>query len=117
MSFKMDWHGDKVLKKQKEATKKGLMDAAEHIGEHANKTAPIDEGTLRRSMGTDFNEEDMMSAVFYDTPYARRWHEADPSEVSFRDPNARVKWLEQTIKERQKAIQDYLTDALRAGLR
>jgi len=117
MTFKLDWRGKEVIKKQQKAAEQGLRDAAEHIGEQANRTAPIDEGTLRRSMGTDFDPDRLMSVVFYDVPYVERLHEASPGEFRFSDPNARVKWLELTLQERQKAIKDYLADALREGLR
>ncbi len=117
MSTRMRWFGDDVTRNQKDAAEQGLRDAAEHIGEQANRTAPIDEGTLRRSMGTDFDPDRLMSVVFYDVPYVERLHEASPGEFRFSDPNARVKWLELTLQERQKAIKDYLADALREGLR
>ena len=113
--FRMNWYGKSVKGKVKEAAVQGLRDAAEHVLEQANRTAPIDEGTLRRSGTTSVDEEDLVAAVSYDTPYAGYLHEGQ--NMLFQDPNARTKWLELTIQERQEAINNYLAEAIRGAIR
>lgn len=114
----MKWYGDKVTEKVRRAAAQGILDAAAHLLEHANRTVPHDEGTLERS-GNYYPDtlegvvqEGLTAAVYYDTPYAARLHESEPGEFNFRGKGQR-KWLERAAQERQKAIRDYIGNAIR----
>ena len=111
----MKWNGKKIEGKVKEQAVKALDDVAEFVLEEANKTAPIDEGTLRRSAVPSVDDENLVAAVSYDTPYATRLHE-DPG-ISFSDPSARHKWLELTLDEQQKNIRKYIADEMKKAFR
>ena len=110
----MEWMGDKVTEDVIAAGIKALRESAEHVGTEANKTAPIDEGTLRRSMGVSVDESEGQAVISYDTEYALRLHE----ETGFRfsDPSARRKWLELTVQEQQAAVRNYIVDAIKAAM-
>ena len=112
---KFVWHGKKVEGKVREHAVKALQDTTEFVIGEANKTAPIDEGTLRRSAFPSVDEENLIGAVSYDTPYAKRMHE-EPG-ISFSDPAARHKWLERTIQEQQRNIKQYISDEMRKAFR
>jgi len=122
MKFGMKWRGREIEERVTRAAAKGMLDAAEHLLEHANRTVPHDEGTLERS-GSVYPDtplgvigQEMRVAVFYDTPYAARLHESEPGEYNFRGRGQR-KWLERAIQERQEAIRDYVAEQVRSALR
>ncbi len=78
-------------------------DLAEFLLEQANRTVPIEEGTLQRSGGT--SQDGLKATVFYDTPYAARQHE----EMDYQhDAGRRAKWLELTFKEEEPRALEFL---------
>lgn len=85
------------------AKQAAVSDAAEHLLETANRTAPIEEGTLIGS-GTatvDVSGDRVRGVVAYDTPYAVRQHE----DTTLRhDQGRRAKWLERTAHEEAPTI-------------
>ena len=111
--MRLDWDEQKVLDIIDQAIADGIADGAEHILEHANRSVPIEEGTLGRSgfvamrkgtvaktFGDAGNLEvrrtgrvsesgpTITAVVAYDTPYAVRQHE----DTSIRhDPGRRAK--------------------------
>lgn len=92
------------------AAASALGDGAEHLLEVANRTVPIEEGTLGRSGTTKVDDGSLRAAVGYDTPYAARQHE----EMTYQhDAGRRAKWLEATFKERSKAVGDLIADRIR----
>lgn len=111
MSF--NWNGDKMSEEMHKKAGKVLHDVGEAILSEANKTVPHDTGALELSGTVETNFKELITAIGYDTPYAVRWHEAEPGSVSFRDPNARTKWLEKTCREMAGKIERYLADGLR----
>ena len=118
----MKWRGKEVTQRIRQAAAEGISDAAAHLLEHANRTVPHDEGTLERSGSYHPDtpdgviEENLTSAVYYDTVYAARLHESEPGEMQFRGKGQR-KWLERAGQERQRAIRDYIADKIRAETR
>ena len=98
----LDWKGKEIKQKVNKQAVSSLWDALEFLGEEADRTAPIDEGTLRRSRFVDVDEESLIGAVSYDTPYAPKVHE--DFSIKFSDPSARNKWLELTAKEKAEKI-------------
>lgn len=93
----------------------GLSDGAEHLLEHANRTVPIEEGTLMRSGTTKVKRGPRpQAAVGYDTPYAVRQHE----DTRLRhDEGRRAKWLEASLKERALPIKAMVAQRIREAFR
>lgn len=90
-----------------------LLEGAEHLGEEANRTVPIEEGTLARSGTSSVDRGALRSAWSYDTPYARRQHE----DTRLRhDEGRRAKWLQLTMQERAASIRTLLAESMRRGL-
>lgn len=95
------------------AGRQALSMAAEHILEEANRTVPIEEGTLGRSGAVAMDVGELVAQVGYNTPYARRQHE----ETRYRhDPGRRAKWLELTAQERLDAVRTYITASLKGAM-
>jgi len=108
------WRGREVEQNVRDAAADGLFDAAEHVLEEANRTIPHEEGVMMRSGQTDVDRTALEATVSYDTPYARYQHE----ELHLRhDPGRRAKWLELTMDERERAVQEYVADKIRQALR
>lgn len=112
MSSTVRYYGNEVKAAVRGQASGGLRTAGEHLLEEANRTAPIEEGTLIQSGAVDVDEGRMVAVVSYDTPYARRQHE----ELTYRhDPGRRAKWLELTAKERRPAIETLIARAFGAS--
>lgn len=89
----------------------GVNDALEFLGEQSNRTVPIEEGTLARSMTVvEATVDRPVGAVTYDTPYARRQHE--DTRLSH-DPGRRAKWLERTFHEQAARVGQHIAAAAR----
>ena len=100
-----------VLRQVEQAAEKALLDAGEHILEQANRTVPIDEGTLRRS--GQVSQQGLRVVVSYDTPYAARQHE----DTRLRHASGRrAKWLERTLQEQGGRVRDFVADRIRRAL-
>lgn len=132
----VEWHGDEVIRKVRQAMASALTDVAEHMLEHANRTVPIEEMTLggsgsvvdsggalvRSSGGPTFVETRTSTAkpsgrielaITYDTPYAPIQHE----DTSLNhDPGRRAKWLERTLAERRADSERYVASKVREAL-
>lgn len=107
------WHGEKAKREARKAAGEGLFDAAEYGLEVANRTVPIEEGTLQRSGFTDVDRENLIAVIAYDTPYARRQHE----EMSYQHAaGRRAKWLELTIREEAKPMVEHIGKAIEKAL-
>lgn len=93
-----------------DAGRSGLKDAGESLLESANRTAPIEEGTLIRSGSVTTSTDGSEVSVSYDTPYARRQHE----DTRLRhDDGRRAKWLERTLNERHTTLTAYIARKMR----
>ena len=107
------WYGAEAKARVQAGAADGLRTAAMFALTEANRTVPLDEGTLQRSGGTDVDSGALEAVVYYDTPYARRQHE----EVTWRHPKqGRAKWLELTIEEQQAKIQQIIATQMRRAL-
>jgi len=114
MSTRFRWEGRFVSQKVREAAVEGLRDAAEHLLEYANRTVPLEEGTLMRSGQADVDPETLEASISYDTPYAVVQHE----RLDFKhDPGRRAKWLELSLNEREESIQRYIARKIQESLR
>jgi hypothetical protein len=91
-----------------------LGDVAETLLNDANRTVPIEEGTLERSGVASVDRNALQSAVSYDTPYAVVQHE-DPTLRH--DPGRRDHWLIDTLNENRRRYLDYVADKVRSVLR
>jgi len=96
------------------AAVKALGDAADYILETANRTAPIEEGTLIRSGDRNQIRTSLRCNVFYDTPYARRQHEDTRNR---HDSGRRAKWLEKTFREEEGKVREMFKDAISKAMR
>src|SRR5690606_31559273 len=111
---KVRWYGKPVSDKVRAAGIRGLRLAAEHVLEEANRTVPLEEGTLMRSGTVSVDEQRGEAAISYDTPYAIRQHE----DLTLRhDPGRRAKWLEATLRERQRAVRDYIAGEIKKAMK
>ncbi len=89
-----------------------LTDAGEFLLEEANRTVPIEEGTLAGSGNVHVDRDALVATVSYDTPYAIRQHE----DTRLRhDSGRRAKWLEHTFREQSNRVLDYIADRMRRG--
>lgn len=113
MSGRLIWHGNAVSGAVRKAAAAGLLAGAEHLLEEANRTVPLEEGTLARSGTTSVDAGQLTAAVAYDTPYARRLHEHP--EYQFQH-GRRGKWLELTARERSQAVRDFIAAKVRGAL-
>jgi hypothetical protein len=83
----------------------GLLEpVGQYILQEANKTIPIDQGTLQRSGQVTVG--DLEVVVSYDTPYAVRQHEDTRLRHA---PGRRAKWLERTLQSEARYITDWLS--------
>ena len=114
MSTRFRWDGRFVSQNVRKAAADGMRDAAEHLLEYANRTVPIEEGTLMRSGQADVDSETLEASVSYDTPYAVVQHE----RLDFKhDPGRRAKWLELSLNEREEPLQRYIARKIQESLR
>ena len=104
-----------VVKRVEAAAKAAVADAVESLLEEANRTIPIEEGTMARSGSTSVETSGSVvtGVIAYDTPYAPRQHE----DTRLRhDAGRRAKWLERTLKEEAPTIGDFLAKSMRGAL-
>ncbi len=105
----------RVQRALERAAKGAVADACEYLLEQANRTAPIEEGTLIRSGSTSVQISGgvVTGVIAYDTPYAARQHE----DTRLRhDAGRRSKWLERTMKERGPKVGDFMARRMDGAL-
>ncbi|MGW4648042.1 hypothetical protein [Kitasatospora sp. NPDC004289] len=96
------------------AAARGLELGMEHVLTEANKTVPLDESTLERSVVSSTDDIALKGAVSYDTPYAVRQHE----ELTYRHaPGRRAKWLELAAIEEAPVVLALIAAELRRATR
>lgn len=104
-SFRPD---PEAFKRIAAAQNRAVKAAAEHLLEQANRTVPIEEGTLARSGRT--SSDGSRAVVSYDTPYAIRQHE----DTRLRhDRGRRAKWAERTFSEESTRVGRFIADEMR----
>ena len=107
----VSWYGHAVKRRVRDAINDVVGDAGEYLLEEANRTVPIEEGTLARTGFVDVGDGE--ATVSYDTPYAARQHE----ETGYRHASGRrAKWLQLTFQEQARRIEGFLADRLRGLL-
>lgn len=112
MPARIVWYGDAADEAARERGAKGVTDAAEMLLEEANRTVPIEEGTLMGSGTVSSDAAAMRAHVSYGTPYSRRQHE----ELSYRHAGGRrAKWLELTFSEQRGRVLEMLAARLRGA--
>lgn len=80
--------------KSREGQLKGLFYATENVAQVAASKAPIEEHTLEQSVVASQDENSMVGAVSFDTPYAARQHE----ELDWQHDSGRTaKFLENAL--------------------
>lgn len=100
---------DQAAKGLRRDAARALTDAAEHLLEEANRTAPIEEGTLVGSGAVHVDDRALVAAVSYDTPYAVRQHE----DTRLRhNRGRRAKWLEHTFREQAHQVGRHMAYAI-----
>lgn len=109
----LHWDGPYAKIRAHEGGVLGLKLATEHLLEAANRTVPIEEGTLERSGATDVDESNLTGSVYYDSVYAVYQHEG----LDFRHaPGRRAKWLELTVDEESDTVTALIATQLRRAL-
>lgn len=107
-------NNDQAFRRIHEARIAALSDAGEFLLEEANRTAPIEEGTLIGSGTVTVDEKRAKAFVSYDTPYAMRQHE----DTRLRHTGGRrAKWLEHTGREQRTRIGKLMARRLREATR
>lgn len=94
----------KARQQMKKAFAAGLIDVTTFIEHESNKIAPRDQGDMRlSSFTTDITQKGEISIgrVGYDSPYAPFVHEM-PETNNFTTPGTGPKFLEKTIKNKEK---------------
>ncbi|GAA1327594.1 hypothetical protein GCM10009592_14640 [Brachybacterium rhamnosum] len=102
--------GVDVTKAVQDAAAHGLALAAEYLLEAANRTVPLEEGTLQRSGRASVDDDGLRAAVSYDTPYAIPVHE---DLTARHDAGRRAKWLELAMQEEADTIRQIIVDAIK----
>lgn len=112
MPARIVWYGDLADEAARERGADGVTAAAEFLLEEANRTVPIEEGTLMRSGDVSSDRQALRARVSYGTPYARRQHEA----LNYRHPGGRrAKWLELTFSEQRGRVLEHLASRIRGA--
>lgn len=101
-----------AMARVRKSAERAVADATEHILEQANRTVPIEEGTLMRSGEAD--SQGLKGTVLYDTPYACRQHEDTRNR---HDPGRRAKWLEKTFQEEEASVKEFLAQEIKKAMR
>lgn len=112
MRIRVDWHGEEAIRRARSALEQALDESAEYVLEEANRTVPLEEGTLMRSGAA--TREGLQATVSYDTPYARVQHERTWYRHA---PGRRAKWLELTVREQVDAVRRFFARQLRQALK
>ncbi|WP_043471013.1 minor capsid protein [Kitasatospora sp. MBT66] len=111
---RIEWTGDATLRAERAAAARGLLAAAEHVLQVSREVVPIEEGTLARSGVASVDEQQLVAAVSYDTPYAARVHE----DLNARHDQGRTaKYLERPAAAEAAAVEQIIAAAVRRALR
>lgn len=114
MTARIIWYGDAADDKARARGADAVTEAAEYLLEQANRTVPIEEGTLMGSGTVSSDRANMRAHVSYGTPYAVRQHES----LNYRHASGRrAKWLERTFSEQREAVLQRMASKLGGAFR
>ncbi len=113
MRVEMHWNGPYAEARAREGGVRGLKLATEHLLETANRTVPLEEGTLLRSGVAQVDDSELKGAVSYDTVYAVYQHERLQNRHA---PGRRAKWLELAAQEENDVMVALIAEQLRRAL-
>lgn len=106
----MQWNGDVVRQAIERSAKEAARKGAEHIKERAVQRTPLETGALRNSAKVTTSGK--TAAVSYNTPYAVKQHE----EVGYQHGDGEAKFLENTVRAEQGAVQNIIAEEVRKAL-
>lgn len=92
---------------------KGLQLGLEHVLGVARSRVPIEEGTLERSGTTSIDDDRLVGAVSFDTPYAVVQHE---DMTMSHDAGREAKYLETAIVGERDTVIELVGASIRDGL-
>lgn len=111
---RITWNGKAVTEAMRAGAARGLFLAAEYVLSESRKVVPLEEATLSRSGATSVDEEQLVSSVSYDTPYALRQHE----DLTLRhDPGRTAKYLERPLESTRGTQQEIIAGEIRKRMR
>lgn len=100
----------KVTAETREAGRRGLLLAAEHVLGVSNQHVPIEEGVLERSGRVTLHPTQAEAVVSYDTPYAVRQHE----DMSLKhDAGRSAKYLENALNSERDTVLKIIGNEMR----
>lgn len=100
-SVKVEWRGEQVSDKLRNAAARGVLVAMEFLLSEANMAVPLDEGTLERSGVAQVDPRVLRGIVSYNTPYAVRQHEDLTARHA---PGRHAKWLELALLRNKQTL-------------
>lgn len=110
MRVEVTWNGP-TASDITNASRNGLLQAAEHIGRLSDAKVPFRDGALQDS-GT-VTVSDTEAAISYNTPYAVKQHE----DLSLTHTNGREgKYLEKAFREGRAEAEEIIAGAVKAAL-
>lgn len=104
------WEGEKLKGIFHDAALRGLLLGGEHLLQVSRDLVPIDEGVLERSGAVSHDEQNLVVAVSYDTPYAVDQHE---NPVWRHAPGRTWKYLEHPFNAEADVIRALLFQQMR----
>ena len=110
MSVQSNWNIEPAKAIVTAARKEALTRGCGLLLAVANRTVPIDEGTLLQSGFTDVDSGEGVGVVAYDTPYAVRLHENPQYHFQH---GRRGKWLSLAMGESNSEVERLMADTLR----
>ncbi|MER5783741.1 hypothetical protein ABT104_18760 [Streptomyces mobaraensis] len=110
----LNWNGAAATAAIREAAARGVRLGAEHVLGASRQRVPIDEGTLERSGAVSVDEQHLVAAVSYDTPYAKRVHEDLTARHA---PGRSAKYLESVLPQESGTVQALIAAQVRRALR
>ncbi|PNE42749.1 hypothetical protein [Streptomyces noursei] len=113
-SARLRWNGQAATAAIRQAAARGALLGAEHVLQASRQRVPIAEGTLERSGAASVDEQQLVAAVSYDTPYARRVHEDLNARHS---PGRSAKYLESVLPQESAMVQALIAAQVRRALR
>lgn len=104
-----------VIAEVEHAAAKGVETAMTYLLQEANKTVPLEDGTLKNSgqVELDTDGDTTTGYVSYNTPYARYQHE---TMGLTHKGQGRAKWLELTAIEKADKIAQILANSVGQAL-
>lgn len=103
----------KVKNAGKDAARRGLAKAGEHVLGESRKEVPHEEGTLERSGAVTMHPTELQVTVSYDTPYAVRQHE----DLRLKhDEGRKAKYLEDPLNREASTALDIIKAEIRRAL-